>query len=758
MKAFLVDVLILIDTRCNEFHCKRYRDIAAAQLGAGAFIGYAPSGSDSDRALVGGQLILTNCHWGRAQYRFWKDDSGLGLITDTFFKINGFDLKITATYWPCPSSHKDAVDSHYSAKLWDRATSWLHKSHRNDANILEFIKSTISTRVADHLQKPNSAAVVCGDLNGGWFPADGGIHKSVASWATGSHLQNPRQLAPSEELRRAQCTFQRNQVGISHIDHILLTPNRSIAARRITTVTDLVWAPLSDHRPVLLDLSITNIDTNSLRYRSPLTNWKQPVVDLDISNWKRGPNVPADAPVPKHITKFQDTISRKLARHEVITSPQQASDRLLFIVNTTVAAAKLVQPKKRGRDGWSPEFMALKSEEMAIIEIQAFYSNSNRILTSARTRAINVNIIQSIDRWERKVATLLPDRIEASAFLGLRPAVWRSIPHHNIYTFSIAELKRVRANMHGKSRSAMRLRSKANVRRIERLRLQGRWGRIIKTITSSQSTPFTLETLKIDGSITANPFQIHQVATNWFNKEWFGNKPLLNYGFHKPGADVTRLTSDFEFFKSEHACTKIPEHLLLTIWQSINSTNPKLDSQSAGSNLTIRERMKCAISASPTRAEFDSCLASTSNTTMGGISQLTYSMMKAWPEATKDEVFSILRDMWPDKYTPDWWKWRWMCPKPKVTENIGLGDLRPLVLVEVLRKLWTNIIVCRIKDIWGKVDLLSQNQHAFRARHGTDTATIQLINALEEARECASDLYISSWDMKRAFDSVAKTS
>ena len=245
--------------------------------------------------------------------------------------------------------------------------------------------------------------------------------------------------------------------------------------------------------------------------------------------------------------------------------------------------------------------MALKAEEIAIIEIQAFYSSSSRILSTARTRAINVNVIQTINRWEKKVAILLPDRIEATTFLGLRPSVWRNLAHHSIYPFSISELKRIRANMHGKSRSAMRLRSKASIRRIEQLRLQGRWGRIIKTITSTVTAPYTLETLNVDGAITANPFQIHQVATNWFNKEWFGNKPLLNYGFHKPNADVNRLISDYEYFKSEHTCTKIPEHLLLIIWQSINSTTPKLESLSAGSNLSIRERMKRAISA-PHRA------------------------------------------------------------------------------------------------------------------------------------------------------------
>ena len=214
--------------------------------------------------------------------------------------------------------------------------------------------------------------------------------------------------------------------------------------------------------------------------------------------------------------------------------------------------------------------------------------------------------------------------------------------------------------------------------------------------------------------------------------------------------------SDEAHFISEHESTKVPVNLLKIIFKAMHEPAPVLDAKPADQTSSIRASMHSNISAPPSRGEFDSCLASTSNTTMGGMSELTYSMMKAWPAAVTNRVFELLSSMWPSKFTPDWWKWRWICPKPKVTENIGLGDLRPLVLVEVIRKLWTNIIIRRIKACWQKEDLLSQDQHAFRARHGTDTATIQLINALEEARESCTELFISSWDLKRAFDSVAK--
>jgi hypothetical protein len=58
------------------------------------------------------------------------------------------------------------------------------------------------------------------------------------------------------------------------------------------------------------------------------------------------------------------------------------------------------------------------------------------------------------------------------------------------------------------------------------------------------------------------------------------------------------------------------------------------------------------ISEPPTRAEFDSCLSATGNTTVGGMSGLTYAMMKAWPEKVTATVFESMLQLWEQKETP----------------------------------------------------------------------------------------------------------
>ena len=135
MEAFLVDILILIDTRCDIYHCKKFRDLALGSMGGGSHVCYAAVGSH----MAGGQMILSNSDWGCKFIDFWQDDSTLGLVTATRFQIGGFKLMVIGTYWPVLPQPKPAVDRSQpgifgqspvpgkstSEGLWNRCESWL---------------------------------------------------------------------------------------------------------------------------------------------------------------------------------------------------------------------------------------------------------------------------------------------------------------------------------------------------------------------------------------------------------------------------------------------------------------------------------------------------------------------------------------------------------------------------------------------------------------------------------------------------------
>jgi hypothetical protein len=62
----------------------------------------------------------------------------------------------------------------------------------------------------------------------------------------------------------------------------------------------------------------------------------------------------------------------------------------------------------------------------------------------------------------------------------------------------------------------------------------------------------------------------------------------------------------------------------------------------------------------------------------------------------------------------------------------------------------------RIKNFWTTHGLLDERQHAYLKGKGTQTAIPQLINAMETAREFSTDIYMSSWDMSKAFDNLSR--
>ena len=78
------------------------------------------------------------------------------------------------------------------------------------------------------------------------------------------------------------------------------------------------------------------------------------------------------------------------------------------------------------------------------------------------------------------------------------------------------------------------------------------------------------------------------------------------------------------------------------------------------------------------------------------------------------------------------------------------------MLVEVLRKCWIGLIVYRINTTWNSHNTLHPSQHGFRSRRGTDTALLELQAMFEQSSFSSSPLYLSSWDVRKAFNSLSK--
>lgn len=129
-------------------------------------------------------------------------------------------------------------------------------------------------------------------------------------------------------------------------------------------------------------------------------------------------------------------------------------------------------------------------------------------------------------------------------------------------------------------------------------------------------------------------------------------------------------------------------------------------------------------------------------------------MIRCWSIELFKQVYDILVELWEVKEIPATWQLRWVQLIPK-TDEPTLGDLRPLCLLEVIRKLWTRIFVTRITDFFAAQQIMAQGRHCGRGK-GTDSGAAETLALMMTAKAAYCKMYMSSWDVRRAFDSVAK--
>ena len=760
LKQFIVlmedaqaDIAFLTDTKCNRTvsyslintirtHCPGWRFYAA------------PSGRDG--ALTGGQLVIVNDRWAPLVKGFWQDKSELGLITQLQLLVAGKTITLMGTYWPPPAEEEQTLS------LWSRTLDYIKRSKRYNQTPLQYIQETIRFRITHSLQTKHTAVILGGDLNAGLYLEDWRTsepsHKGLLPWSATCFLTpcSTERIGTLDDF----ASFTKNGHGISRIDHAFYTHNRGISPNPDFPLKDDIWLTLSAHRPIVVDLNIPGATNNGVHTHVIRLLKPPPIVDLNVSDWRKAPQDGMTLSPPPHIAKYQSILMGKLKNklNAPSLSAIEASEALLKFSTESYKAARRVLKTKKGKDGWSPAFMAIEAHRIALHGVTRTIAKSKTLPQHEQENFRYREMLNITQTWTSRVKDLYPNDHESHLYhLDGGPERWlqklTTLTIAQLETLAKDELGIVRSRSHGKQRQIMRAAATENIKKIERFRTKGRLGKLIANIMQENTPPYTLETLETDEGVTKDPATIHDYATSFFAKSWFNKPKGVPYGLHKADADMHRLLTDWEHFKSEHEGTQVPEHLLRTIWESLRKHSIPKPNQA---NHSLTEQIEAALAPDITMSEFLSALNETSNHTAGGITKCTYSMMKGWTQPIQEKAVEYYNAIWRERHTPDFWKWRWLCPKPKVSDGITLNDLRPLMLVECTRKMLSTIIIKRIRKVWNQTEALNHNQHAYRSKHGTDTALLQVINILEEAIETKSDLYLSSWDFKRAFDSVSK--
>ena len=738
-----LDVLILVDVRCSHRQLKFLAKTAREHMGIGSWTHASSarnlSGTEGARRceMVGGQLILITPRWGGAVRSAHADPTGLGIITEVILGATGGDIQLLGTYFPCPAT----PGTGQSNRLWDKTQAWLgaqgiHKSPQ------AYLQDTIQGRVLRHLGRGSdttparrNVALVGGDFNSTWEGHHGPL-RGLGGWAAQSSLLSPvAALAPPAPL----CSYYMGGTPKSLIDHILLTQPCQGSITRAGLYTGSFFGSLSDHRPIVLGLKLwaTARPTLTTSHALPRPAVRGPELDLTNAALLRDyqtfltTTIPPDPP-------HGDTASEALL-HLSQASAEWTATRL----------AKHTPPtrKRTHFNGWSPEAMALKANLSAIIQIQGHLRGYRGYPRWRRQDDMDRDLPGILTQW-REVVTRLrwaspedPHRIMDCT--GMGPSGWRTstlaaIQHPHRCATLITKLKRM---LHGRQRCLLRKQISLHTAHLETLRAQGRIGRVIKSTLQEDAEMFTLESLPVPGEgIITDHRNIHNLVSAHFT-QWYKGPETLEVQW-------VALAQDRAAFIGHTTSRGIPHDLGCLLWRALTDI-PGVD--------LVRRDLATELAAPPTLGEFNGIIASHRGSTTPGATGLTYNMVKGWPAPVRAYAHTCLVALWDQPETPPWLQWGWLCPKPKDPEaEVTLDGLRPLILLEVIRKLWVGLIIARITRAWERHSILADAQHGFRPGRGTDTALLQFINAREHAEETDLPMYSSSWDIRRAFDSVPR--
>jgi hypothetical protein len=452
-------------------------------------------------------------------------------------------------------------------------------------------------------------------------------------------------------------------------------------------------------------------------------------------------DLPMDDPGKKR--KFQDGMKGMEVR-----LPEESDEE--YILRISISSAELVEKlfgksKRRAKqkDGWSPTMMAM------IFALESAVTVRRHVRGFAKhKRWVEATFPKGIARIRRRLRARTLRLGEGAEQLLLIPDghdSWKDLTLQEVALRVGEVIIRIKGRLHGRKRTELRTKINRWTEKREGMRLAGKIGYVIRSMLEKPSLGYSLQELQLEDDIIVDDRDIHGKVTEHFRR-WFERKvPCNPEGMCHESSnwrDFDGITE--EEFLRRHRMHRVPDHILSILWRG------QRESSRPSEFRTKEFYMAC-----PSRQEFEDAIARSANNSSPGITGLSYNMIKNWQPLLKDQIYAALANLWSEKKGPGHWMARWLVPIPK-KEQPTLLDLRPLSLYETLRKLWMSVLVNRVQEAWTAGGYLNDNQHGFIRKKGTDTAIALFADALETAKEWKTKLFMTSWDMKRAFDRLPK--
>ena len=513
-----IDVFVLTDTRHRESMVKSYSRQIKDLLGPSTRCIHSPISPHRTKkgfqSSVGGQLIIISHTWAGALIDHFNDPSNLGLVSGIKLATGGGSLLIMGNYWPFPSNYDKDKEQQ---GLWAMAAQFLDRK-KIKKNPKEYIQNYITTQADRHVAKSSAnIAIVCGDFNHRW---DNGKYQ-LQQWAITNNWECPS-ISHSASSHIPIFTYTVKGKDCSWIDHHLIAPASSAQQVVSTTSSDgSYWDDVSDHRPIMIHLSVSGGRGTAGLVRNPHPRIYHPT-----------PRPSVDLADKKRVKLYQDSLDQYSRFADKPSSTKHAFNNLLNFSCHSAEISNQIFPhhdihstSKRSsyKDGWSPTAIALKYQRIAILDILGHYQGTRR---RARWKTVfeqSLGIKQIVDTWTKSVLKLKwkpPNNawdIMNSTPYG--PSYWTTLQEMGKASLCIKILEDLKSKLHGKQRQILRENINKAVKLRERMIKEGKLARYNKAVLRESEDRQTLSSITLDsGETLEDPLEVHTAHTEHYTK------------------------------------------------------------------------------------------------------------------------------------------------------------------------------------------------------------------------------------------------
>ena len=713
-----IDIMVIVDAQATKQQARALRTTFQNSPGG---VGFRVSCFRPAVAVrgkpIGGQLIITS---PRVDHLDIRELISHGCVTQISGSIGGSPFTVCGTYWPLPN---DSAGSFMTLVRAARSRE-LNLPAGETIDVMQDIKFSISAAV-EAARRKGTAAYVVGDFNSDMRPG------KTDRWHLASFILDNQLVAAGspDQLREASWSRQIDgHTRSSRIDHILgpsscpcaVTPVLHFALDHLGLVADLPLYGRASGKAQKLKLPpiITISDeANNERYRDALAELNR---QLDAETYRYTEE------------ELLETMSRRTAEILQHLSKKRRSKRSgvsVALMHADYDYGRLIAIGRHVSTRTTAPGASSKTRKWTR---HTFRPGLNRLLKDWR------NYSQKLE----KAGFKRPDESKELA------AFYDTCSYDSLVQSIGSDIKTHGKHLRVQVKKEYDAGIKTAIFARESNVAEGRIGGPIRSLLdmSKQKDPYTMSYLLLSGVVILEATLIHATVTGHFN-EWFKDPDKDTAAFIPP-EDWRKWGADMDTFKAHFGHKNIPEKIVEKLHAAFQPKRPTDDPSLKGWQTDL---LRC-----PTLVEFKEAIAAMPHESAGGLTGLTYDMVKLWPEAMVTKAYNALANLFRDRAVPKFWQLAWLVPIPKC-EQPSLLDLRPLSLLEAIRKIWMSITVRRLQDGFKRLRVLDDAQEGSLRGRGTDTAIARFLNMLESVKEHAGQIYFSSWDMSRAFDSITKS-